>query len=282
MTPRTLLPRRPQGATAYLLAVLLFVMTITAAAGLAVWNGNRLVAGAVEARSTVQLSGGIERTDELAEFLSNRDDVTEVRAIAPDEVRRTLETWMGPAAREADLPLPALVDVEMVRGADPALLRADLRNAFPRARLVAQQRTLAPVLGALSAVAALGLALVLAIALAASVAIALATRGALAANRSTIATLHDMGATDRQVAQTFLTGIRRDALVGGSLGTLVALLVLWLLGASGGSSLAFLVGGTRLLGPLDLLALLLLPLLATLMAFLVARFTILRDLRRAL
>ena len=282
MRRHLLLPRRPQGATAHLLAVLLFVMTITAAAGLAVWNGNRMVADAVDARSTVQLPGGIERTDELATFLSGRGDVAAAVAVDPAEVRATLETWMGPAAREAELPLPALVEIEMAPEADPAMLRADLRDAFPRARLVAQQRTLGPVIGALRAGALVGLALVLAVALAASVAIVLATRGALAANRGTIATLHGMGATDAQVAQTFLTGIRRDALVGGSLGTLVALCLLWLLGSSGGSSLSFLVGGARLLGPLDLLLLLALPLLATLMAFVVARWTILRDLRRAL
>ena len=119
MRRHLLLPRRPQGATAHLLAVLLFVMTITAAAGLAVWNGNRMVADAVDARSTVQLPGGIERTDELATFLSGRGDVAAAVAVDPAEVRATLETWMGPAAREAELPLPALVGAV---GVDPSVI----------------------------------------------------------------------------------------------------------------------------------------------------------------
>ncbi|MEN3972585.1 hypothetical protein WJS89_07875 [Sphingomicrobium sp. XHP0235] len=279
---RTLIKRRAQGASAYLLAIMLFVMTITAAAGLMVWNGNRSVAQAAAARHMVQLPGGIEQTDRLADFVAQADGVDAVRAVPPSETRATMERWMGPAARRADLPLPALVEVELGSERAAPALRAALTDAFPDARLVSNRSVLAPVLNALATVALVGLGLVLGIALAAAASIILATRAAIAANRSTISILHGMGASDTQIAQNFTPAIARDALVGGSFGTALAIALLLVLATTGGDSLDFLSGNARLIGIGELALLALLPLLAAGMAFVVARATILRDLRAAL
>ncbi|MCJ7421155.1 FtsX-like permease family protein [Sphingomicrobium astaxanthinifaciens] len=266
------------GATGYLLAIMLFVMTVTGAAGLALANGSRLVAAASAGDYVVQLPGGADEADALARFVAAQPGVTEATAVPRAEVDALLARWLGPAAREADLPLPALVEVR-VEGRATAL-EAALADRYPGAGLAAQAETLAPLLGALRAVALAGLGLVLAIALAAAAAVVLATRAALAANRATIATLHGMGATDGQVARQFDRRIARDALSGGTLGSLLAILLLFAVSRSGGASLSFLVGGARLIDAGDLALLFLLPPLAASIAYVVARATILRDLHR--
>ena len=262
---------------------MLFVMTLTAAAGLALFNGNRLVAQAAGSDALVQLPGGAGESDALAAAIAAAPGVAAATAIPQADVRASLETWMGPAARTADLPLPALVEVRMEPDAAPDRIAAALAEDFPAAQVVPRRTALGPLLAALRTVALFGLLLVLAIAAAAAAAIAIVTRAALAADRGTVATLHGMGATDAQVASGFLGAILRDALVGGAIGTALALAMLWAGIALGGSeSLSLLVGGARLLGPIDLVMLLALPLLAAAMAYVVARATILRDLRSAL
>lgn len=280
MSDRPLLPARGRRGPAFaLLAVLLFVMTITAASGLGLFNGSRLLIGASGERHIVQLPGALDDSAALEDFLSEQPGVTTARAMPAEELRGTLEQWLGPAATQADLPLPAIVDVKLDEGTDPLMLRSRLATRFPDAQLTSQRALMGPVLGALRTVSLLGLGLVVAIGIAAAVAVTLATRAALTANRKGIAILHGMGATDRQVAASFERRIALDALVGGTIGTVVALAVLAGLLTLGGGDLAFLMGGQSLLGLADLLVLLLLPLLAAAMAFMVARTIILRDLR---
>ncbi|WP_265587481.1 cell division protein FtsX [Sphingomicrobium arenosum] len=266
------------GATGYLLAIMLFVMTVTGAAGLALNNGSRMVAAASAGDYVVQLPGGADQAAALEAFVAAQDGVAEAAAVPQEDVDALLSRWLGPAAQEADLPLPALIEVRM--DGEAAALRSALAEEYPEAGLAAQAETLAPLLGALRAVALAGLGLVLAIALAAAAAVVLATRAALAANRATIATLHGMGATDRQVSRQFDQRIAREALTGGTLGSLLALMVLFAVSRTGGASLSFLVGGASLLGWPEFLVLFALPPIAAGIAYVVARATILRDLHR--
>ncbi|MCJ8191181.1 cell division protein FtsX [Sphingomicrobium aestuariivivum] len=266
------------GATGYLLAIMLFVMTVTGAAGLALFNGSRMVEQASAGDFVVQLPGGAGQAAELESFIAAQEGVRSAQAVPQAEVDALLEQWLGPAAEDADLPLPALVEVEMA--GDGASLAQALAEEYPEAGLAAQAETLGPLLNALEAVALAGLGLVLAIALATAAAVVLATRAALAANRSTIGTLHGMGATDGQVARQFDRRIAREALVGGTLGTLLAILLLFAISRTGGESLSFLVGGARLVGWGEFALLLLLAPIAAAIAYVVARATILRDLKR--
>lgn len=279
---RRLLPGgRLQGPTPYVIAIMMFVMVVIAAAGLALANAAGLVARGVEHRYSVQIANGAGRVPAAVRALESAPGVLSVRPVPEKDMRQTLERWLGPAGAEADLPLPALIDVDLRPGASATAIAARVEQAVPGARFIAHSGMLAPMLRAMRSLTLLAFLLVLLIALATAAAVVLAARGALDTNRPTIEVMHGVGATDDQVARLFQRRIALDSLAGGLAGAGVAALVLLLV--AGGRAVWFddLAGGP-LLGTTDLLLLAALPLLGAVLATLVARFAVLRALRSSL
>jgi cell division transport system permease protein len=179
------------------------------------------------------------------------------------------------------LPLPALIDVELSPGADTAAVAAAVKRAVPSAQFIADQSRLAPMLGTLTALTIVAVLLVALIALATAAAVVLATRGALDTHRGTIEVMHGIGATDMQVTRLFQRKIAIDALIGGTAGAVVAALVLLLVAGGGFGALGDWTNGS-LLRAVDLILLAALPLLAAILATVVARATVLAALRAQL
>jgi cell division transport system permease protein len=202
--------------------------------------------------------------------------VSRVQQVPPEDLRRTLERWLGPAGREADLPLPAIIDIDLTQGADPARIGQAIEHAVPGARFVAHRHSLEPLLKALRGLTLLALGLVLLIALASAAAVVLAARGALDTHRGTIDVMHGIGATDDQVARLFVRQIAIDALMGGVVGAAIAGLIIALI--LGGAGTATMLAGTPPIGWDDALLLAALPIAVALLATLVARSALLRAL----
>lgn len=281
-TDRRLLPGgRLQGPTAYVIAIMMFVMVVIAAAGLVLVNAAELVARGVESRYSVQIADGASKAALATRALEKTPGVAAIRPVPESEMRRTLERWLGPAGAQADLPLPALIDVDLEPGASDANVAAQVERAVPGARLIAHKAMLGPVLQALRSLTWLAFALVTLIALATAAAVVLAARGALDTNRPTIEVMHGVGATDGQVARLFQRRIALDALAGGLAGAGAAGLVLLLVAGGRGIWFDDFVGGA-LLGAGDIAILASLPLLGTALATLVARLAVLRALRESL
>jgi cell division transport system permease protein len=281
---RRLLPRgRFAGTTPWLIGIMMFVMMIVAATGLALAGGARMVREGIAHRYSIQIADG--RASEARAVAAARLAPGVVRAVAvPEaELRATLEQWLGPVAagEGADLPLPALIDVELAPGADPAGVAAAVRRVVPSAQFVADQSRLAPMLGTLTALTLIAALLVALIALATAAAVVLATRGALDTHRGTIDVMHGIGATDLQVTRLFQRKIAIDALIGGVGGASVAALVLLLVAGGQLDALGDWTEGS-LLRAIDLVMLASLPLLAAILATLVARTTVLAALRAQL
>lgn len=281
---RRLLPSgRFAGATPWLIGIMMFVMMIVAATGLALAGGARLVREGIAHRYSIQIADG--RSSEARAAAAARAAPGVIRAVpVPEaELRETLEQWLGPVAagEGADLPLPALIDVELAPGADPATVAAAVKRAVPSAQFIADQSRLAPMLTTLTALTLIAGLLVALIALATAAAVVLATRGALDTHRSTIEVMHGIGATDLQVTRLFQRKIAIDALVGGTAGAVVAALVLLLVAGGEFDALGDWTNGSLLRG-IDLLVLASLPLLAAILATLVARTTVLAALRAQL
>ena len=281
---RRLLPSgRFAGATPWLIGIMMFVMMIVAATGLALAGGARLVREGIAHRYSIQIADG--RSSEARAGAAARAAPGVIRAVpVPEaELRETLEQWLGPVAagEGADLPLPALIDVELAPGADPAAVAAAVKRAVPSAQFIADQSRLAPMLTTLTALTLIAGLLVALIALATAAAVVLATRGALDTHRSTIEVMHGIGATDLQVTRLFQRKIAIDALVGGTAGAVVAALVLLLVAGGEFDALGDWTNGSLLRG-IDLLVLASLPLLAAILATLVARTTVLAALRAQL
>ncbi len=269
-----------RGPVPLLIAIMSFVMVVVAAAGLALANTGSVVKAGVEHRFSIQIADGAAKAPAAIAAARASRGVSRVEQVDPADLRRTLERWLGPASQEADLPLPAIIDVDLKPGADPAPVARAVQQAVPSARFVAHQASLAPLLTALSGLTLLALGLVLMIALASAAAVVLAARGALDTHRGTIEVMHGIGATDDQIARLFVRQIAGDALLGGLAGAAVAGLIIGLI--LGNARTATTIAGAPPLGWNDMLWLLLLPLAIALLATQVARSALVRALRERL
>jgi len=281
---RRLLPGgRFAGATPWLIGIMMFVMMVVAATGLALAGGARLVREGVAHRYSIQIADGRASEARAVAAAQSAPGVKRAVAVPEAELRATLEQWLGPVAagEGADLPLPALIDVELAPDADPAAVAAAVTRAVPSALFIADQARLGPMLGTLNALTAIAGLIVLLIALATAAAVVLATRGALDTHRGTIDVLHGIGATDLQVTRLFQRKIALDALIGGTSGGIVAAIVLMLVAGGGLGAVGDWTDGS-LLRWSDLVILAALPLLAAILATVVARSTVLAALRAQL
>lgn len=277
-----LLPDRGPRLAPWLIGVLMFVTVLVGAAGLTLANAARLVAAGAEQRWSVQLPGGARTAAPLAKRLGQAPGVAAVSALPEARVRDLVGQWLGPElAQSPDLPLPGLIDVTLAPGASPAPLRHALAQAAPTARLQSFSDQLGPLLANLRLLQAIALALVLMMAAASAAAVMLATRSAYEAHRGTIEVLHGIGATDRQLAALFQRRMTREALIGGLIGTIAGLLLIFLTLTTSGAFLAIAADGPAL-RPIDLVVLAILPFAGALLARLVARATINRALRATL
>lgn len=266
-----------KGPTPYVLAIMTFVMVMIAAAGLTLAGAARQAAAGAESRFSVQVPGGSGRQDAVVAELRQVEGVAAVRPVATADMRAMLERWLGPEGAAEDLPLPALVDVDLAPQAQAATVGRAIEQRIAGAQFVAQREALAPLTAALRSLGLLAMLLVVLVAAATAAAVVLATLGALVAQRTTIDVMHGIGATDEQIARLFQRRIALDALAGGTVGAVVAGLVLLLLaGTLGAWAEGF--NAAALLGPLDIALLALLPILGTILATFVARRAVLRAL----
>ena len=269
-----------RGPVPLLIAIMTFVMVVVAAAGLALSNTASVVKAGVENRYSIQIADGSVKAPTAISAARGAPGVSRVEQVPPEDLRRTLERWLGPEGAKADLPLPVIIDVDLRPGADPSAVSGRIERDVPGARFVTHRTSLAPLLDALRGLTLLAFGLVLLIALASAAAIVLAARGALDTHRATIEVMHGIGATDDQVARLFLRQIAIDALLGGIGGAVVAGLILAAI--VGGASFATSLAGAPPIGWGDAAVLALMPLAVALLATLVARGALVRALRERL
>jgi cell division transport system permease protein len=271
---------RFRGPTPWVIAIMSFSIMIIAATGLALANTAGALTSAIAARYAIEVPGGGQNLDALVAALKSSPGVTSVEAVPESEMRRTLEHWLGPAAKSADLPVPALVNFDVRPGTDLGALERRVQTIAPNARISAHRDRVAPLLRSMSELQWLAFGLVVLLGAAAAAAVVLAARGALDTHRFTIEVMHGIGATDLQLTHLFQRKIALDALLGSLAGAAAGALVLILL-ASGASFAGELTGGASLAGA-DILVLLLLPFLLTALATWVARMAVLAALRETL
>jgi len=277
---RRLLPGgKFRGPTPFVIAIMTFAMMTVAAAGLALSNAAGLVVEGIENRYAVQIPAGAGLLPRALAAARSEPGIERAVPVPEAEMRRTLERWLGPAGADDELPVPALVTLDVADNADLRAIAARIEAAAPGARFIAHREKLEPVLRAIRVLQWLALALVALMAAATSAAVVLAARGALDTHRSTIEVMHGVGATDLQVTHLFQRKIALDSLAGGLVGATAAWLVLLLLGG-GGAAFAGDLMGTTPLGARDLAMLALLPLAMVVLATWVARMAVLATLRR--
>lgn len=268
--------------TVALMAIMTFAMLVVAAAGLALANAASVVTSGAESRFVVEIPAA--EAPLLPKAVAAARSVKGVRSVTPvseQEMRRTLERWLGDAASSPDLPVPAMATVELGPGADASAVASAVRKQVPQASITAETAQLQPLLRSIRALQWLALSLVLLMAAATGAAIVLAARGVLDTHRPTVEIMHGIGATDRQVTRLFERKIAVDAIAGAALGLLVAGLVLLLVGGGIAAASDELAASVPL-RTMDFVILLLVPVAAVILALTVAHSTLLRALRSTL
>ncbi|MBB4837881.1 MULTISPECIES: cell division protein FtsX [Sphingomonas] len=276
--------RRTRAMT-WIMAIMLFLTVLAGALGLGMFAATAQLDRQLAGRMTIQVvePNAATRDSEvkaLRAALPRVAGVTRVAEVDRQRLAELLKPWLGDTGLDPDLPMPAMIDVE-TRGGNSAAVEQTARAIAPNARIDRHAQWLSPVRSFMTTMSWLAVGLMLLIATATAAVVLLAARSGLDTHRDTIDVLHMLGSTDVQIARLFQRRIAFDTLLGGLIGTLAALGLVWFL-----QSRMALVGSEMLSGVAlqqrDWFLLLLLPLGFALLATFAARKTVLRALGRTL
>ncbi len=219
-----------RGPAPWVVAVMTCLAMLGVAAALGLAPAAAALSGQIAGRATIQ----IVEPDTMARraavravrsALADAPFVGSIRTVPEEELIGMASQWLGDGIGKTGLPLPALIDVDLVGGAPAtALDRLTTRvvAVAPQAQVIAHADWLGPVARLLSVTGWLAAAMaVLLVAAAAAVAV-LAARAALMSQRPLIDILHLVGATDIQIARLFQRQTARDSFVGAVVGAICA------------------------------------------------------------
>jgi cell division transport system permease protein len=284
-----LLPEgRLSGPMPWVIAIMMFLTVLAAAAGIALAAAASDMGAALSGRVTVQIPEpqAALRESQSARIVTELRQlavVEDVRPVPETEIVALLEPWLGKDGLEADLPLPAMIDLTLERAGprDLDLIRRAVTAIAPNARVDSNAQWLGPLSSLITSLQWLAAALVILMTIATSAAVVLSVRAALNTHRPTIDVMHLLGATDVQVARLFQRRVALDALFGGTIGLIAALIVMVLIGNRISAIGSDMLGAAQI-GWLGWLIIVSLPIIGALVSTFAARITVLGALRRAL
>lgn len=231
------------------LAVMIFLAVLATASGVGTATAGRALGAAIEGQVTVQLVSGdaatrARRASQVVAALRELPGVSRVAPVSRVELARLLGPWLGSAAGEDDLPVPALIDVTVVpSGEVVGKIRRIVAPLDPAMRIDAHGLALEGTRALLKTVTLLAAAIVALMIAAGMAMVLLATRAGLTAHQLSIEVMHRLGATDGQVATLFCRRMARDAALAAVIGAPTAWGVILLLGQAVAGSGAQLLGG---------------------------------------
>lgn len=272
-------------AMTWIMAIMLFLTVLAGALGLGMFAATGQLDRELSGRLTVQIVEPVASLRDaqaaaMVKELGRLPTVSRVREVDRAHLAELLRPWLGDAGLDPDLPMPAMIDVE-VRGSDATAVEQAARRIAPGARVDRHAQWLSPVRSFMSTMSWLAVSLMLLIAGATAAVVLLAARAGLDTHRDTIEVLHMLGSTDVQIARLFQRRIAFDTLLGGLAGTVAALVLVWFLQARLSAIGSEMLGGVALQRH-DWFLLLLLPLSFALLATFAARIAVLRNLGKRL
>jgi cell division transport system permease protein len=221
-----------------------------------------------------------QRVQTTLEVLRETQGVAKAEPLTDATLTALLEPWLGAGPTLSDLPLPAMIDVELSGpGADLPLLRERLAREVAGTVVDDHAAWIGDLAVVVRTVQVVALFALLLLAGAALVAVSFAVRAGLAVHRETLEVLHIMGAGDVYIARQFERAAGSAALKGGLLGFLLAVAALF---ASAWALSTLLAMAPPAIGPWlwPAVALPAVPALAGLAAMLTARSAVLSALRQ--
>ncbi len=237
----------------------------------------------------VQQLSAIDIEDELKKataILQQTSGVLKVEVLDRAQGLRLLEPWLGKSGLE-DLPIPRLIRVTIDEAAPPdyQALQGELESKVKGVALDTHGRWRDELARAGAKMSALAIAILVLISVASMTLAAFGARAALETNREVVEVLRLVGAENRFIAGEINRRFLALGLVAGSLGCIIAVLCLLVLGWSGQISTGPLTNGTTTMlysvsnfGWQTLAYLLLVPLLSAIFVAGAARVTLMRLL----
>ena len=207
--------------------------------------------------------------------------IASARPLDRKELANLMEPWLGSGDLVSELPLPALIDVQLKQdgGVNVAGLAAVLDAAVPGATIDDHKKWLDRLVLLARSVTAIAAAIVMLIVSAAIATVIFITRTGLSLHHEVIELLHVIGAQDDYVARQFESQALALCMKGGAVG----------FGLAAATLLAFgiLIGrlGSQLLPPVNIglgqwLLLVALPVAVALVGMMTARIVVMRSLAR--
>lgn len=236
---RKLIPEgRLSGPMPWVIAIMLFLTLLIAAMGLSLAYAIRNGGDDLALQATVQIiePDPIERATQkvaVSRILRELPEIAAANSVPDVEVRNLLKPWLGNDVIDADIPVPALIDIRFKSVPDGATVRAlkrRLETIAPKIRIDSHSSWMAPFFDLMSSLILLTLAIFLLLLIATSAVVILAVRSTLNTHRGTIEIMHMMGGTDLQAARLFQRRVALDALLGGVVGFGAAATVILTLG----------------------------------------------------
>jgi cell division transport system permease protein len=287
---RKLIPEgRLSGPMPWVIAIMLFLTLLVAASGLTLAHAAQQGGQDLARQFTVQIivTDPFERAAKRAEvtqYLRQVDGIKSVEPLSDASVRKLIEPVLGADILDADIPVPALIDVRFVHApaqANLRTLRASLRRIAPDVRLDPHSAWMAPFYRLMHMLLVLAGTVFLLLMAATSAVVILAVRSTLNTHRGTLEIMHLMGGTDLQAARLFQRRVALDALWGGFVGFCAAAFVMATLSDQLAAAEPSLLAGVAF--PVyGWIILALIPLAVTALAMLMARFTVISALKKML
>ena len=211
----------------WLVMVLVFMaslaVTVNSYIGVLLHDWDRSVSGTLTVQIPVADSGG--KTVNIAvakvvDVLKRHPAVERAEAVPRAKVMDLLKPWLGEGDAVADLPLPALIDVEM-KTQDSAAIAAvttSIKTAAPDAVIDDHRVWLNRVMGLAKGFSAVALAIMALVTGSLGLTIVFATRASLAEFAQVIEVLHVVGAKDAYIAGQFARRALMQGILGGAAG----------------------------------------------------------------
>ncbi len=279
--------RRTRSMT-WIMAIMLFLTVLAAAFGLGTLSAASLLDKQIAGRLTVQIVEANEQARERGAetaLATIRTVPGVLRAEPVDRAQLTalLRPWLGEDGADPDLPVPAMIDVQLSAGNEATVgqLTRAVRAVVPTARIDRHESWMSPVSNFMGLMVWLAFGLVILMAGATAAVVLLVGRAGLDTHHETIEVLHMLGSTDMQVARLFQRRIALDTLYGGLAGTALAMLTIGFVGSQLSGLGSDLLGGIAL-SERDWVLLAGMPILFALLATVAARFAVLGALRQIL
>ncbi len=211
----------------WLVMVLVFMaslaVTVNSYIGVLLDNWNRGVSGTLTVQ--IPVGGGGDKAaaltvNKVVDVLKRHPAVAKAEAVSHAKVRDLLKPWLGDGELIDDLPLPALIDVEMRDEAPDAIaaVTASIKTAAPEAVIDDHRVWLGRVMSLAQGFSVVALTIMALVTGALGLTIMFATRASLAEFSQVIEILHVVGAKDGYVARQFAQRALVQGILGGAAG----------------------------------------------------------------